>query len=233
MLQQNFERDHLLKSVRRQLEKISETKEQRDRVDSIIEAMRIVDRKYFVEDQRKAYLNEALSIGQQQSISQPFTVARVLQLTGIKPGNRILEVGSGSGWNACIAACLAYPGETISIERIPELGITAAAAAEEFLRYLKRKEDPNAKRLSKLQFKINNVFTMEEYENQYDKVIVTAGITPARESKLEDMARRLLKNGGRLVSPYVNGPLIIMEKNRDKIETRYSKDTFAFVTLIN
>ncbi len=89
----------------------------------VIKAMDKVDRKYFVrnEDISRAYIDFPLPIGYDQTISQPSTVARMLVLSKLKKGMKVAEVGSGSGWNACLIAYLVYPGKVISVERIPEL----------------------------------------------------------------------------------------------------------------
>jgi protein-L-isoaspartate(D-aspartate) O-methyltransferase len=228
----NFEKEHLLLTIRGQLEQTAQSNEEEHRIDRIIEAIRFVDRKYFVTDKSVAYLNEALPIGQQQTISQPFTVARILQVTGIEPGNHILEVGSGSGWNACIMAYLAYPGETISNERIPELSISAAATTEKFKRLLKLKGESKYHRLDRLRFIMENVFAMDDGASHYDRIIVTAGITPGQESKLQKLSLRFLTVGGRLVCPYVSGPLIIIENLTNGLNIHYTKDLFVFVPLI-
>lgn len=229
---QETEKENLLRAVRNQLQRAAESEQELQRIERIIEAMRFVDRRYFVDDPSEAYLNEALPIGQRQTISQPYTVARMLQLAGIDSGHQVLEVGSGSGWNACITAWLAYPGKTESIERIPELSLTAAAAAEKFIHAIKSEGDPYSNRMEHLEFKIENIFTLEECASQYDRIIITAGITPSQEKIMEEFALGFLKRGGRLVCPYVSGPLIIKEKMVDRIISRYSSDTFVFVPLI-
>ncbi len=225
-------KENLLRTVRRQLQSVSETNEELARIDRTIEAMGLVERQFFVEPGNDPYSNRALPIGQQQTISQPYTVARILQLTAIESADDVLEVGSGSGWNACIMAYLAYPGRAVSIERIPELSMAAKATTDDFIRFLESSDPDNASKLRNLEFKTGNIFNMTEYKNYYDKIIITAGVNFNQENIVEGLADHLLKSGGRLVCPYASGPLIIMDKKDEKIRTSYTSENYAFVPLI-
>ena len=91
----------------------------------VLEAMRHVPRHMFVPpDQRAgAYEDRALPIGNGQTISQPYMVAIMSAALGQVAGTRVLEIGTGSGYQAAILAELA--AEVITIERRPELGETA------------------------------------------------------------------------------------------------------------
>ena len=74
----------------------------------ILKAMFMIDRKDFISQNiiEYAYVDEALPIEKSQTISQPSTVARMLQLLQLKSGDKVLEVGTGSGWNACLIGYL-------------------------------------------------------------------------------------------------------------------------------
>ena len=92
----------------------------------IIEAFKAIDRKDFVTDEYKdmAYEDTPLSIGENQTISQPHTVAFMLELLEPKPGNKIMDVGSGSGWQTTLLAYIVSRSDTgriFAIELIPEL----------------------------------------------------------------------------------------------------------------
>jgi protein-L-isoaspartate(D-aspartate) O-methyltransferase len=94
----------------------------RDIVDRrVLEAMERVPRELFVpEDLRpRAYDDAALPIGQGQTISQPYMVARICEALGLVGDERVLDVGTGSGYQAAVLAELA--DEVHTIERIPEL----------------------------------------------------------------------------------------------------------------
>src|SRR3989338_5427773 len=73
---------------------------------SVIGAFQAIDRKDFVPADLadKAYANEALPIGEKQTISQPLVVAFMLEILGVKAGEKILEVGTGSGWKTALLA---------------------------------------------------------------------------------------------------------------------------------
>jgi protein-L-isoaspartate(D-aspartate) O-methyltransferase len=98
----------------------------RDIVDQrVLEAMERVPRELFVpEDERvHAYGDAALPIGHGQTISQPYMVARICEVLGLTGNERVLDVGTGSGYQAAVLAELA--GEVFTIERIPELAAQA------------------------------------------------------------------------------------------------------------
>jgi len=149
----------------------------------VLAAMRSVPRHVFVAEKfsSEAYSDHPLPVGAGQTISQPYIVALMtscLQLTGKE---KVLEIGTGSGYQAAILAKLA--SEVHSIERIPEL----AESAEKTLKALG----------------IKNVFvhvgdgSLGWSENApYDRIIVTAA-SPAVPKELTDQ----LKPGGRLVIP--------------------------------
>ena len=94
---------------------------------SIIEAFEKVDRKDFVPEELKdkAYLNTPLPIGYGQTISQPLTVAFMLELLQPQAGDKVLEIGSGSGWQTALLAHMVSGGngrgKVIAVELIPEL----------------------------------------------------------------------------------------------------------------
>lgn len=94
------------------------------RTESIIQAFRAIDRINFVPEESKnfAHLDYPIHIGYQQTISQPTTVAFMLELLGAKAGERILDIGSGSGWTtALLGHIVGEHGSVLGLERIPEL----------------------------------------------------------------------------------------------------------------
>src|SRR3990167_6480482 len=95
----------------------------------VAEAFKAVPRSYFLPPKirTQADLDSALPIGHGQTISQPYTVRLMLNWLDVKPGNNILDVGSGSGWTTALLAYLTGPrGRVIAIERLPELVKTGA-----------------------------------------------------------------------------------------------------------
>jgi protein-L-isoaspartate(D-aspartate) O-methyltransferase len=104
----------------------------RDIVDErVLEAMGRVPRELFVppEERSRAYDDAALAIGSGQTISQPYMVARICEVLSLTGSERVLDVGTGSGYQAAVLAELA--AEVVTIERIPELAQQATRALAE------------------------------------------------------------------------------------------------------
>jgi protein-L-isoaspartate(D-aspartate) O-methyltransferase len=97
----------------------------------VLDAMRTVQRETFAEadDRRRAYDDIPIQIGWGQTMSQPYMVALICQEAGVRPGQRVLDVGTGSGYQAAVLAELG--GEVHSIERIEALAERARAKLRE------------------------------------------------------------------------------------------------------
>ena len=93
----------------------------------VLDAMGRVPRELFVPEglRRYAYDDGALPIGQRQTISQPFVVATICSLLGLDGTERVLDVGTGSGYQAAVLAELA--ADVVTIERVPALAEEARA----------------------------------------------------------------------------------------------------------
>ena len=91
----------------------------------VLAAMAVVPREAFVAAGQAslAYADEALPIAAGQTISQPYIVARMTELLGVGPGDRVLEIGTGSGYQAAVLAAIGC--RVTTIERIPELAAAA------------------------------------------------------------------------------------------------------------
>ena len=101
------------------------------RDERVLEALGKVPRELFVPEKlrNRAYEDGALPIGYGATISQPFMVAAICALLELRGGERVLDVGTGSGYQAAVLAELA--GEVVTIERVPELAEQARAALAE------------------------------------------------------------------------------------------------------
>ena len=182
---------------------------------AVRDAMGTVPREAFVrdDDSARAYVNRPLSIGHGQTISQPFIVALMTELLGVSAGARVLDVGTGSGYQAAVLAALG--AEVCSIEIIPAL---AAAASE---------------RLAKLGYAVD-VRAGDGHlgwpeRAPFDAIIVTAGgpVPPALLAQLGP--------GGRLVMPIGTAPgeqqLTVITRGPAGAITRVAKLPVRFVPL--
>ena len=149
----------------------------------VLEAMRRVPRDRFVPGTGAihAWENRPLPIGYGQTISQPFIVALMTQLLELDANSRVLEIGTGSGYQAAILAELA--GEVFSVEVVPELARSAAGRLEE---------------LGYRNVKVRSGNGREGWPEAapFDAVIVTAGAEDIPPALVEQLAP-----GGRLVIP--------------------------------
>ncbi len=105
----------------RRQEMVSLIEQRGIRDERILEAMRKVPRHEFVPERyrNRAYGDHPLSIGEGQTISQPYIVAMMTEALNVEPGDRILEIGTGSGYQAAILVEMGM--EVYSVERVPEL----------------------------------------------------------------------------------------------------------------
>jgi len=154
---------------------------------AVLTAMRSVPRHEFVLDDFRefAYSDQPLPINHGQTISQPYIVGLMSELLQIHPEDRVLEIGTGSGYQAAILAEMG--AEVYTIEIIPEL-------AEEARQRLDRLGYPNIKSLT-----ADGYYGWEEFA-PYDAIIVTA----APDHLPQPLATQLA-DGGRLVIPI--GPI--------------------------
>ena len=153
------------------------------RTAAVLQAMRKVPRHEFVPEsaRRAAYDDCPLPIGQGQTISQPYIVALMTELARLTPESRVLEVGTGSGYQAAVLAELA--AEVYTIEIVPEL----ARRAEGDLTRLGYKN---------VHFRIGDGYRGWPELAPFDAIVVTAAPEKIPPPLLEQ-----LKVGGRLVIP--------------------------------
>jgi len=183
----------------------------------VMAAMAKVPRHEFVpqEQRRYAYQNRPLPIGHGQTISQPFIVALMTDVMEVKAGDRVLEIGTGSGYQAAVLAELA--GEVYTIEILEPL----ARQATERLRYLGYRN---------VTTRVGDGYQGWAEHAPYDSIMVTA----APEEVPEPLVRQL-KPGGRLVVPVgsqlVGQSLLVVEKLPDGRTTRRSVLPVRFVPL--
>lgn len=185
----------------------------------IIDAFRNVRRKDFLPEEMRdqAHLNIPLPIRFGQTISQPLTVAFMLELLQPQEGDVILDVGTGSGWQAALLAdIVGKKGKVFGVERIPQLA-----------RFAKNNLAPYG--FSQLHVIYGDGTHGLEEHAPYDKIIVAAA---GKEIPHALIAQ--LKNSGRLVMPvgeWDQSMVLLSKDSKGKIN-REEHQGFQFVPLI-
>ncbi len=186
------------------------------RDERVLEVLRGTPRHLFVEaDKRgRAYDDEPIPIGAGQTISQPYTVAFMTEALGLRGGEKVLEIGTGSGYQTAILSELA--GRVYTIERIEALAERAKRLLANFGR-------------ANVFFRVGDGTLGWPEEAPFDAVLVTAG-SPEAPAPLV----RQLGEGGRLVIPTGKRGLqnMIRLTKRDGETRRETLGQFKFVDLI-
>lgn len=183
----------------------------------VLEAMREVPRHLFVLPayRDRAYDDAALPILASQTISQPYMVARTTELAAPQAGDRVLEIGTGSGYQAAVLSRLA--AEVVSVERIPVLAEHARAALA-------------AAGIDNVEVVVGDGTLGYPPRAPYDRIVVTAGAREVPASLLAQLAR-----GGRLVVP-VGGRDIqrvrVLELRPNGLVVESEHDACVYVPLV-
>jgi protein-L-isoaspartate(D-aspartate) O-methyltransferase len=183
----------------------------------VLRAMRKVPRHLFLEEALlpQAYENHPVPIGHSQTISQPYVVAWMTELLQVEPGMRVLEIGTGSGYQTAVLAELgAY---VFSLERVKALSVLARQRLAD-LRYLR------------VRLKIDDGTLGWPDEAPFDRVLVTAG-----GPKIPDPLLDQLGDPGRMVIPVGASrrvqSLCVVQKEHGRTTTRNMGDV-VFVDLV-
>lgn len=183
----------------------------------VMAVMRKVPRHEFVPADQlpRAYQNRPLPIGHGQTISQPYIVALMTDLARVEPGHTVLEVGTGSGYQAAVMAHLARAVYTIEI--VEPLGLQARQRLQK-LGY------------DNVQVRLGDGYHGWDEHAPYDAILVTAAA-----SHIPPPLIRQLKAGGRMVIPvgaaFMVQQLMLVEKNRDGTVSTRQILPVAFVPL--
>jgi protein-L-isoaspartate(D-aspartate) O-methyltransferase len=153
----------------------------------VLAAMASVPREHFVPDEIRpsAYNDSALPIGHEQTISQPWVVAAICQALNLRGEERVLEIGTGSGYSAAVIAQLAR--RVVSIERVPELGETARGRLQEA-------------EIGNVEVIVGDGSKGHPEDAPYDAIAVHAATPEAPHSLIAELAPN-----GRLVVPIATG----------------------------
>ena len=211
-----YEDSYRHKGLRIQLMKILKDKGIAD--ERLLHAMLHIPRHYFLDSafDKVAYEDKAFPIAEGQTISQPYTVAYQTQLLEVKPHEKVLEIGTGSGYQSIVLAEMG--AKVFTIERQKKL-------FDEHRNFFLRNKYTNIK-----------YFYGDGYEGlptfaPFDKIIVTAA-APLIPPKLIDQ----LKPGGKMVIPVGEGSvqkMLRLTKQEDSTITEEVFDTFSFVPMVH
>ena len=174
--------------------------------EAVLRAMRTVPRHRFVPERyvQHAYEDRPLPIGYGQTISQPYIVAYMTELVRPRPGQRILEIGTGSGYQAAVLAEIV--DSVFTIEIVPELATAVTG------------------RLDRLGYDTVTVKHADGYHGwaehaPFDAIVVTAAAEHVPPPLIEQ-----LKDGGRMIipvgSPFFTQTLMLVEKRNGEVRTR-------------
>ncbi|MCS6916034.1 MAG: protein-L-isoaspartate(D-aspartate) O-methyltransferase [Myxococcales bacterium] len=204
-----------LQAARRQ-QMVADLRQQGIRDESVLRAMSVVPRHRFVPErlQGVAYEDSALPIEHGQTISQPFVVAHMTELLQLKGRERVLEIGTGSGYQAAVLAELA--GEVYSIEIVPEL----AAQARRLLAELG---------YTKVHVRQGDGYLGWPEQAPFDRILLTAAPEEVPQTLIDQLAM-----GGRLVAP-VGGwaqEIVVLDRKPEGI-TRRTTIPVRFVPMVH
>lgn len=180
------------------------------------EAMRNMKREWFIPKKHRkfAYANEPLPIGQGQTISQPAVVVHMTEWLDLKRSDKVLEIGTGSGWQSALISHMAK--RVYSIEAKQELADIAR-------RNLKRAGVKNVEVI------VGDGSEGYPGKSPYDKIICTAAAPEILHTWKEQ-----LKEGGRIVAPIgrFSQVMTLVEKRNKKLNTIKKEGMYRFVPLI-
>ena len=204
----------------------------------IIKAFREVKRVDFLPKEIKdlAELNEALSIGYGQTISQPLVVAFMLELLQPQPGDKILDVGSGSGWtSALLSKIVGKEGKVIAIDIVPELVEFSKKNVAKYNFLAPYRTEGSGAGIEKglpagrqgiVEFICTDGSKGYKKEAPYDKILASASA-----QSLPQAWKEQLKIGGRIVTPIDTSIWVFIKKNEEEFE-EYEYPGFVFVPLV-
>lgn len=183
----------------------------------IRKAFESVDRADFLADDYKpeAYEDYAVPIGYGSTISQPTTVAFMLKLLDVKEGDKVLDIGSGSGWTTVLLSkIVGYNGEVTGLEIVPELFVIGKQNIEKY-------KNENMK------IELAEAGTVGKSDKKYDRILVSASAQELPEGIIPQ-----LSDGGILVIPIKESIWKIKKLADGKVESK-EYPGFSFVPLVS
>lgn len=202
----------------------------------IIAAFKKIKRVDFLPEDKKnlCELNEALSIGHNQTISQPLVVAFMLELLNPEAGEKILDIGAGSGWTtALLAHCVSQEGNPNSKFKIPNGKIIAIELIPVLMEFGKS----NVTKYNFIEKKIVQFVCGDGSrgfigEAPFDKILCSAAVKQKGKAgaELPEAWKEQLKVGGRLVTPIGSSIWLFEKESLGKFKSK-EYPGFAFVPL--
>lgn len=176
----------------------------------ILNAIKAVKRENFVlpENKRHAYANYPLPIHEGQTISQPLTVALMVQWLDVKPGHNVLEIGAGSGYQAAVLSMLVGSGK-----------VTTCEVREKLFEFAKK----NLGGYKNVE--VVHADASRGHGGEYDRIIAAASA-----SRMPEDIMKHLKDGGKAVVP-VGDEMWLIEKTKEGIR-KEMMGYFSFVPLV-
>ncbi len=210
MLEDTFRHKGLRKNL------IKEVKRKGIKDERVLSALGKVPRHLFMDTGfiNFAYKDQAFPIGQGQTISQPYTVAFQTELLDVRPHMKVLEVGTGSGYQAAVLAELG--ARVFTIERQRKLFITTQQLLN-FMGY-------------QLKFFYGDGFAGQKTYAPFDRILITAAAPEIPETLLDQ-----LKTGGKLVIPLGSSTfqeMLLIEKKEDGVFKKSKHGKFSFVPML-
>ncbi len=181
-------------------------------------ALRNIPRHEFVPESELdcAYNNEPLPIMKKQTISQPGVVTRMTEWLDVKDGQKILEIGTGSGWQSAILSYLVGKGNVYSVERHPEL----VKFAQENLKKLD---------IDNVHVVLSDGTLGYPKESPYDRIIITAACTKIPTPLLDQ-----LSENGLIIAPVGTSSqsLVLLKKTQKGMIEIKNQSKYVFVPLV-